>query len=91
MEEKQENLKTNFGNPFGNNIRFQPQKKDKIIGDTSKYYLYGKVLSIGDEVIKVKPGDTIEVTQWALNKTIMQDGEERFYVQENSDFILNIW
>lgn len=80
-----------LGKPFGNNIRFQPKSKDKIIGDTSKFYLYGEVLAIGDDVKGVKVGDTIEFTQWALNKTLLADKEERFYVQEHPDFILNVW
>ncbi len=79
------------GKPFGNNIRFQPQSKDKIIGDTSKFYLYGKVLAVGDDVKSIKVGDNIEFTQWALNKTVLADKEERFYVQEHPDFILNVW
>lgn len=95
------------GKPFGKNIRFKPASKDKIIGDTSKYWLFGEVIAIGDEVglhtnpilhafgVKrkggIKVGDHIEVTQWALNKTIMSDKEERFYVKEDDEFILNVW
>lgn len=82
---------TNQGVPFGKNIRFQPASKDKIIGDNSKYWLYGTVLAVGNDVQHVKIGDTIEITQWALNKTIMADNEERFYVKEDDEFILNIW
>lgn len=80
-----------LGKPFGKNIRFAPRSKDKIIGDTSKYWLFGDVVAIGDEVQKIKVGDVIEVTQWALNKTIMEDKKERFYVKEDDEFILNVW
>ena len=79
------------GKPFGKNIRFIPKVKDKIIGDTSKYWLYGTVEAIGDKVEEIKVGQTIEFTQWALNKTIMEDKEERFYVKEDDEFILNVW
>lgn len=81
----------NQGKPFGKNIRFKPRSKDKIIGDTSKYWLFGDVTAIGDKVQNIKVGDVIEVTQWALNKTIMEDKEERFYVKEDDEFILNVW
>lgn len=84
-------MNNNQGTPFGKNIRFAPRSKDKIIGDTSKYWLFGNVVAIGDEVQKIKVGDVIEVTQWALNKTIMEDKEERFYVKEDDEFILNVW
>lgn len=81
----------NNSKPFGNNIRFQPKSKDKIIGDTSRYYLYGTVLAVGDDVKHIEVGDTVEFTQWALNKTLLENGEERFYIQEHPDFILNVW
>lgn len=79
------------GKPFGTNIRFKPRSKDKIIGDTSKYWLYGDVVAVGSGVSRIKVGDVIEITQWALNKTIMEDKEERFYVKEDDEFILNVW
>ena len=51
--------------PFGKNILFAPQSKNKIIGDTSKYWLYGKVLAIGDKVEKTSgykwPGVVVAV------------------------------
>jgi co-chaperonin GroES (HSP10) len=77
--------------PFGKNIMFQPQAKDKVIGDTSKYFLYGKVLAVGSEVIKVKSGDTIAYTQWALNKIVMASKDEYFFVKEDDDFILAVY
>jgi len=76
--------------PFGKNILFAPQQKDKVIGDTSRYFLYGKVLAVGNAVQGVKVGDTIGFTQWALNKIIMDDKSEHFFCQENDDFILGI-
>lgn len=76
--------------PFGKNILFAPTAKEKIIGDTSKYLLYGKVLAVGDKVESVKVGDTIAYTQWALNKIVMADKSEHFFVSEKDDFILAI-
>lgn len=76
--------------PFGKNILFQPHSKDKIIGDSSKYFLYGKVLAIGNKVESVKVGDTIGYTQWSLNKLIMADKSEYFFCKEDDDFILGI-
>lgn len=75
---------------FGSNILFAPQKKDKVIGDTSKFLLYGKVLAVGDEVKKIKVGDTICFTQWALNKVVMEDQTEHFFVKEDDDLILGV-
>ena len=75
--------------PYGNNIQILPQSKNKIVGDTSKYFLYGEVLAVGDIVTKIKVGDTIAYTLWGLNK-LEKDGEEYFFVQDNPDFILAI-
>ncbi len=82
-------MKNNWS-PFGKNILFSPQSKDKIIGDTAKYLLYGKVLAVGDKVEKVKVGSTISYTQWALNKIVMADGSEHFFCKEDDEFILAI-
>jgi len=76
--------------PFGKNILFVPQGKDKIIGDTSKFFLYGKVLDIGDKVENVKVGNTIAFTQWSLNKVVMADKSEHFFCKEDDDLILAV-
>lgn len=76
--------------PFGKNILFSPQSKDKIIGDTSRFFFYGKVLAVGDEVKSIKVGDTIGFTQWALNKIVMADKSEHFFCLENDEFILAV-
>ncbi len=77
--------------PFGKNILFSPHSKEKIIGDTSKYFLMGTVLAVGDEVKSIKPGDIIGYTQWALNKIVSPDKTEAFFCQEDDDFILGIY
>lgn len=79
--------KNNF-KAYGNNIEIKPISKNKIIGDTSKYYLMGTVLSIGSLVKSIKVGDTIAYTLWGINKVETPTGEEKFYVQDNPDFIL---
>lgn len=76
--------------PFSKNILFAPQSKEKIIGDTSKFFLYGKVLAVGDNVENVKVGDVICYTQWALNKIVMADKSEHFFCKEDDEFILAI-
>lgn len=76
--------------PFGKNILFTPKSKDKIIGDTSRFYLFGEVLAIGDRVESIKIGDVIAYTQWGLNKIMMEDGTEHFYVKEDDEFILGV-
>ena len=77
---------------YKTNIKIQPESKNKIIGDTSKFYLYGKVLEVGSEVSKeIKVGDTLEYTQWGVNKVIRADGTEHFYILDNPEFILNVY
>ncbi len=75
--------------PYGNNIQILPVSKNKIIGDTSKYFLYGEVLAVGELVKTIKVGDQLAFTLWGLNK-LEKDGEEYFFLQDSSDFILAI-
>ena len=74
---------------YGNNIQIEPVSRNKIIGDTSKYFLYGKVIGVGDLVTKIKVGDTIAYTLWGLNK-FEQNGKEYFFVADEPQFILAI-
>ncbi len=74
---------------YGNNLHIEPVSKNKVIGDTSKYFLYGKVLSVGSEVKTIKEGNIIAYTLWGLNK-LEKDSKEYFFVQDNPDFILAI-
>lgn len=83
-------MNKNTWQPFGTNILFAPQGKDKVIGDIAKFLLYGKVLAVGDKVQSIKIGDVIGVTQWALNKIVMADKSEHFFCSEDDDFILGI-
>ncbi len=76
--------------PFGKNILIQPESKGKIIGDTAKFLLYGKVLAIGDEVHKVKVGDTIGYVLWGIKELVEKDDTKHYFLEENSDFILGI-
>lgn len=75
---------------YGNNILVKPAEKNKIIGDTSKYYLYGEVLSIGNDVKDISVGDTIGYTMWGITEIVMADGIKHFFVQDTPDFILGI-
>jgi hypothetical protein len=75
---------------YGSNIIVKPVEKNKIIGDTSKYYLYGDVLSVGHLVKNIKVGDTIGYVLWGIKDIVMADGQKHFFVQDNPDFILGI-
>lgn len=77
-------------NAYGNNIEVLPDSKNKIIGDTSKYYLFGTVISVGDQVKDFKEGDRIGYVLWGLNEILHADGHKQFFVQENPDFIVGI-
>jgi len=76
--------------PYKNNILIKPKDKNKIIGNTEMFYLYGEVLDVGDEVKNIKKGDTIGFTKWGISKIVMEDGSEQFFIQDNSDFILGV-
>lgn len=75
---------------YGRNIIVEPENKKKVIGDTAMYHLFGKVLSVGDEVKKIKVGDIIGFTMWGVNELVEANGKKHFFVQDNEDFILGI-
>lgn len=75
--------------PFGDNILIKPVSKNKIIGETALYCLYGTVLAVGSDVKNIKPGNFIAYTLWGLRD--VEEGEEKsFFVRENSSFILGV-
>lgn len=76
--------------PYKTNILIEPEDKNKIIGNTQTKYLYGKVLAVGSEVKDIKVGDTIGYTMWGINKIVMADEKEHYFLQENPEFILGI-
>jgi len=76
--------------PFGKNILVKPELKGKIVGEKAIYCLYGEVLAIGEEVTKVKKGDTIGWTLFGIEEIVEKDGSKIFLIQENDDFILAI-
>lgn len=80
----------NSWQPYGDNIKFQPSSKNKVIGDSSKYYLYGTVLAVGEDVKKIRPGDQIGYTLWGLKDIEMADGTKTFYIKDTPQFILAV-
>ena len=76
--------------PYKNNILIAPKSKEKIIGDTAKYYLYGEVLDVGSEVKDIKKGDIIAYTLWGLNEILEANGTKHYLIQDNPDFILAV-
>lgn len=77
--------------PYKKNILIFPQSRNKIIGDTSKFYLFGEVLAVGSEVSKeIEVGDTIGYTLWGLTEILEADGNKHYFIQDSSDFILGV-
>lgn len=70
--------------PFGKNIKVKPVSKNKIIGDTSKYELFGDVIAVGDEVKKIEAGDQVSFSLWGIKNSITA---EHYIIPEDSDFI----
>lgn len=74
--------------PFGNQILIQPvEKKQVLISDQGSLCEYGKVLAVGDEVKKVKVGDTLGFLVWGVN-SLEIDGVKSYFINETADFIL---
>lgn len=77
--------------PYGNNILFKPKVKDKVIGQgKDNKYLYGEVLAVGEDVKKIKKGDTIYHTKWGTWMVVKADGTEDWYIPDDPYFILGV-
>jgi len=84
-------MENNKWQAYGNNIEVLPVSKEKVIGNTQKYYLLGTVVSKGVQVNPaIEIGDMLGYTLWGVNKIEDANGQEHFYIQDNSDFILAI-
>lgn len=74
--------------PFGDQILIKPtEKKQILVSDTGSLCEYGEVIAVGDEVQKVKVGDTIGFLIWGLNSLEIEN-EKHFFVPESGGFIL---
>lgn len=74
--------------PFGKNILIQPAARTQVlVTDQGSLCEYGKVVAIGDDVTKIKVGDTIGFLVWGIQKLDIRD-TIYYFVPENSDFIL---
>lgn len=65
--------------PLFNDILIEPvEKKDVLVMDgEQKFFTYGKVIAIGDEVQKIKVGDYIGFAIWGLMHN--EIGGKRYY------------
>ena len=74
--------------PFGKNILIQPAAKAQVlVSEQGSLCEYGKVIAIGDEVTKVKVGDTVGFLVWGVQKLDVRD-TIYYFIPESSDFIL---
>jgi len=77
--------------PYKQNIAIEPISKNKIIGDTSKFYLIGKVIGVGSEVKDIKVGDKIGYTLWGLTEILDEQGVRHMFIKDDPDFILGVY
>lgn len=74
--------------PFGINLLVKPlEQKQVLINQAPTLCEYGEVLSVGDEVQKIKVGDMIAFTKWGV-KHIEIDDKKYHFVPEDGRFIL---
>lgn len=74
--------------PFENNILVKPvEKKEVAVSDRSSLCEYGEVIAVGDQVTRIKVGDTIGFLVWGINKLEIND-TVHYFVPETGEFIL---
>lgn len=73
--------------PFGFNILVKPIEKTEILfGEKGTLCEYGEVMAIGDEVQKIKVGDTIGYSTFGV-KSLDIHGTRYYFVPEASEFL----
>jgi len=74
--------------PFGKNILIEPVVRDTVlVSNEGSLCEYGKVVAIGDEVQKIKVGDSLGFLVWGIQKLEVED-KTYYFLPESSDFIL---
>lgn len=74
--------------PFGNNILVKPtEKKQVLVSDRASLCEYGEVIAVGDDVTKIKVGETIGYTVFGVNSLEIND-TKHYFIPETAEFIL---
>lgn len=74
--------------PFGNNIQIKPVEKKQIaVGETQTIGEYGEVTAVGEDVTKVKVGDTLVYKKYGLLDIVVDD-TVYFFIPEDARFIM---
>lgn len=76
--------------PYGDKIVIRPIEQKKIIhADEQKFEEMGEVLSVGEAVSFVKPGDIVFFVSHACWKTPKEeDGTQHWVISSGEEFIL---
>lgn len=75
--------------PHYSKIHFEPIKKGSIIADDKESVIEaGKVISVGEHVMFVKPGDTVFFLNYGAEQTPEIDGESYWTVACDDRFIM---
>jgi co-chaperonin GroES (HSP10) len=77
-------------NPFGRRIYIKPDETSTLIQtpDDRKKLVRGTVISIGEEVEYVEPGDILIFTSWGVDE-IEIEGVKHYFLMESDEFILS--
>ena len=74
--------------PYPGRIHFEPMHEKSVYSDDGDVIEAGKVISVGEGVMFVKPGDTIFFLRWGAEQTPEVDGEQYWTVQNDTRFIM---
>lgn len=75
--------------PYYDKIEVKPLKKELMLTTPDQNLEeMGEVITVGERVLFVKPGDIVYFNAWGCSKTPEIDGEQHYLVPDHSDFIL---
>lgn len=63
------------------------EKQQVLVSDEGTLSEYGEVVAVGDEVQKIKVGDTVGFSVFGVEKLII-DEQKYYFIRENAEFLL---
>ncbi len=76
--------------PLGKNILVEPETENRVLASQPIEKDFGTVVSIGDEVKKIKVGDKLAYLKFGIKRVEVSDTEKYLFIAEDSPWLLGV-
>jgi co-chaperonin GroES (HSP10) len=74
--------------PLGNNILIEPDTENRVLASSPIEKDTGTVVSVGEEVTKLKKGDKIVYMKFGVKRVEVSETEKYLFIAEDSPWLL---